>query len=795
MPIITVPPEGPLDAKIVIVGEAPGMYEEQYRRPFVGPSGELLNQMLVHAGIVRQQCYITNVAKRRPPNNDFSVFYETSRRLVPTEELRSYIRTLEDEIARVHPNVVLLLGSEALRAATGLLGITKYRGSVLYLGGQKYIPTYHPADVLRTFSHKFICEFDIRRAAEESTTRTYTPPPESFITRPTKDQVLAAINTARNSKLVAFDIETVDHHVRCLGLAWSPSEAICIPFMCNPYEWNATTTATATTTTSDLSSLYSTDNYSSYFSESDEREILSALYDLFSDPEVKLLAQNAPFDMTILGMEFGFRFANLYMDTMVAHHCCYSELPKGLDFLASIYTRIPYYSDYSSSSDIQTWVYNCRDCIATYQCAQAIHKNLKALHLEEFYFNHIHPTVIAMCRVDSRGVLIDLNERSAQREVALQKKAELHNKLKQITLERLPDFEPSSPKKVAKYLYEVLRIPAKISRDTGAATTQEDSLKELARSKYGAKCKDFIDTLLEYRGYAKLISTYYDVPVYTNGRIYTHFNVAGTDTGRLSSSSPVLLPGSNLQNAPRGEYRKIIIAREDHVLIKADLSQAELRLVIWLAGIDSLIQAYTSDPKYDIYKRVASMIYNVPESAITKEQRQYGKIAALSGNYGVRERTVALKHNIDVDKAAFILQRYHSSIPEISMKFWPGVQAALRSNRTIVSVTGRRRIFLNRMDDSTFRAAYAHSAQCLVGDLINRAATLFELLYPPEECRILLQVHDELVFECKKGYESIYIPRIKNLMEYELHFPSTPVPLKIPAEITVGPNWFDQKKP
>src|SRR4051812_4072876 len=124
-------PEGPLDARIVIIGEAPGVEEERTGRPFIGGSGQILSQVLAKAGIDRSQCYITNIMQIRPPQNDFGYFYEDKKRNNPSRLLVDGITRLEGELSRLRPNVIVPLGTEPLRAVTGLRSIEKWRGSIL----------------------------------------------------------------------------------------------------------------------------------------------------------------------------------------------------------------------------------------------------------------------------------------------------------------------------------------------------------------------------------------------------------------------------------------------------------------------------------------------------------------------------------------------------------------------------------------------------------------------------------------------------------------------------------------
>ena len=145
---------GPLNAKIMFVGEAPGREEEISGVPFVGGAGKILNQFLSQAMITRSECYLTNVMLDRPINNDFGQFYEDKGRKVPSKFLLEGIQRLKGEIEKINPNVVVAVGGEALKALAGLKSVTKYRGSILFstlVPQQKIIPIIHPAATMRNW--------------------------------------------------------------------------------------------------------------------------------------------------------------------------------------------------------------------------------------------------------------------------------------------------------------------------------------------------------------------------------------------------------------------------------------------------------------------------------------------------------------------------------------------------------------------------------------------------------------------------------------------------------------------
>ncbi len=369
---LPVPPSGPAHAKIAIVGEAPGADEVRLGEPFVGSSGKLLNQMLESAGISRRDCYLTNVSKVRPRGNDFkSRFYDKG---VPTQELSRCWYVLMEELHQVSPSITVLLGAEALRAVTGRKGITDWRGSLQWSTIGKTLATLHPAYVLRMYASRRIVEHDLRRALEESRSPRLLLPQHNFLPDPSYLDVCETLNMVLQGKFkVAFDIETLGPRVRCLGFAWNRQEAICIPFTsCRRPPGDSEVASTHVPAPTDTP-------FHSHWTEGEEAVILGLCNDILSNPSIPLIAQNFPFDASYLEREFGIVCRGLQMDTMVAQHCCYSELPKSLNFLCSFYTRVPCYWQYNASSDLETWKYNCYDCAVTFEVAEALEKELAEL--------------------------------------------------------------------------------------------------------------------------------------------------------------------------------------------------------------------------------------------------------------------------------------------------------------------------------------------------------------------------------------------------------------------------------
>lgn len=781
-----VPPSGPLDAKIVFIGEAPGREEESQGRPFVGASGHLLERVLEKIGINRHECYFTNVVKVRPPSNDFSSFYEDGeRRRVPSSLLSSSISSLHTELQKLRPNVLVPLGSEPLRAVLGDRpgGISAWRGSILSSPFGKVCGTFHPSYILRVYGDIPIFEHDLRRVREESLSPSIDVPNVHFSLEPSCRDVLEFLRS--RPRRVSFDIETTyGNFVRCIAFSWDGVHAISIPFLANSSQRGGILHEGV------LNLNPSNNNLSSFWSEEEEYEILREMDLFFRDRAVEKGAQNAPFDMSVLGKEFGFNVYNLSIDTMLAHHTCYCELPKGLDFLTSLYTKIPYYSNYDASVDLQTWTYNCWDAVATFQVWERLEKELADLNLSHYYRDQVHPSMLTFARVQNRGVRIDLTEHERQKIKLDIEIKDLTSKIRAYVGDE--KFNPSSPKQVGQYLYGKLGLKEVLHHKTKNPTVGKDAMDKLARE--NPLQKDLFDLIKEHGSKETKRSNFFSL-TFPEGRVFTSFNNAGTVTGRLASSAIFTHPldSTNLQNIsrPPDETRKCFIPDEGFLLVKADLSQAEWRLVLFFGQIHRMIQKYKEDPNYDVHTWLARLIFLRDE--ILKTERDIAKNGVYGGNYMMHYQTASRTYKMELSMAKRVLDTYRKAVPEIP-QWWEEIRAQLSSSRVLVNPLGFRRMFFGRFDDELLRSALSHLPQSTVGGVINRAGALAEEIFDPLECPLLLQVHDELVWQCREDLLGKYLPMIKRLMEFPLSFKGVPEPLIIPVEISAGKNWMECKK-
>lgn len=751
--LATVPPSGKTDKPLIaLVFEYPTKDDECFRRLLSGSTGQFFQNVLRHVGIDLEQCYLTSLLKHRPHNNDFGTLYHDKKRVNPTAELLTSRSNLNSELSKVQPSIVVAIGGESLRSFKDVVNPLGYRGTVVHASdcNLRVVPTYNPSYILRgNIQDLPILEADLRKALRIAQTETWNYPTTRFITDPSFQECLHYLNQQYDT--IAYDYETVNNLTWLFGFAWSEQNAISIPF---------------------------TRQQTHRWTTEQEIELTLALKRLLENPKITKIVQNGLYDNTISARELGINVQGVEIDTMLAQHTLYPELPKGLDFLSSIYTDHPMYWDNGRNA-----VYNCYDCVVTYSVAKQQKLELQQRNMWEFFQQIPMKLMPALCKVQSRGVLIDQELRLKLRAT---ESAKLE-RLKTVTPTLGYSGNPLSPVKVMEHLYETLKLP-KQYKGHGAnkkLTSDDEALQALAKK--APTARPLVENLLDIRQTNVLISTFIDQEL-LNGRAVTSYNPAGTVTGRLTSSATIDGLGGNLQNIPRGDFRRIFTADPGCVLIKSDLSQAEYRVLIWKARVHRVIHRWTTDPSFNIHRWNASEnIYRIPLGEVTEQQYSYAKNGVYGANYNVGPLKVSRLYNIPLREAKFILSRYHEAVPEIQGVYQREIQKALHSTRCLRNPLGRERYFGGTLNDDTYREAYSWYPQSTVGDLINSA--LVDLV--DAEIDVLLQVHDELVCQCPVGRVAEVTTVIRKSMERAISIPGVDIPLVIPCDIKIGYNWHD----
>ncbi len=322
---------GPIPSRIMICGEAWGADEERAGIPFVGASGQELNRMLHESGILRSECYVSNVVNARPPNNDIGAWValkkkDITQQHVPLRDkfvlpiVKQGYEMLLAEISVVQPNCIIAFGNLAMWALTGNWGVTKWRGSTLLHkeSGAKVLVTIHPAAVLREWSWRAVVVNDLRRAARQLQNRDMPSVAWKLQVAPSFPQVkeillfLLATLDAGVSLWIDLDLETRVGHIACCGISWSSEDALCIPFITRT-------------------------NKEGYWSLEEETWIVWMLRKILVHKNVKVRAQNGLYDAQYVFRHWGFVFRHV-QDTMISQHAIFSDMPKSLAFQASMYS-------------------------------------------------------------------------------------------------------------------------------------------------------------------------------------------------------------------------------------------------------------------------------------------------------------------------------------------------------------------------------------------------------------------------------------------------------------------------
>ena len=746
---ILVPPTGPLDCEIAFVGEAPGTEEAKAREPFVGRSGNLLNSLLQIAGITRSQCYFTNVVKEQPPKtstktNDISVFVDLSKKNpMETDAYKKYVEELKEELSECKANIFVALGNVPLYALTGIHPpkITSRRGSVYestLVPGKKVLACIHPAACIHgggkggNYIYQHYIVFDLRKAVEQSKFPEYKPPQRTLITDPSFAEVMNFLKKSKESGHAGFDIEVDMTTLEISHISFAPTWdlAISIPFFQKGRE---------------------------YFPDYQEAEIWHEIAGILSDPEVIKYGQNLVFDKQFIFRRYGIITRNLE-DTMVAQGVLYPDLPKGLDFICSIYTDEPYYKDdgkfhtkRSLPPAIVFQEYNAKDSAVCVEAFPKIIKQLDKMGNLETYERQRNLIEI-LVYMSERGIRMDVEGLRKASVTALDRENVLKEQLNDLCGY---EINPNSVKQLKEYFYGKKGIKPYIKRGTKSVTTDETALKRIARKGY-----EEARIILEIRGLVKLRGTYYDVKLDPDGRIRSAYNPVGAaDTGRLNSRISIWGTGTNLQNDPP-EFRRFLTADKGYLAYNIDLSQAENRIVAYIAPEPSLIEVF--EEGLDPHRRTAGMIFNLPEEEVSDEphsapdigtgrlsQRYWGKTANHAFDYDFGYKGFALKYDISEQEGRRIRTAFHKAYPGISGNYWNWIRTKLSKDRTLVNLFGRNRRFMDRWGDGLFKEAYAFIPQSTVADKINEQG-LIHVYYDQstyKHVELLNQVHDSIEFQ------------------------------------------------
>jgi DNA polymerase I len=527
--------------------------------------------------------------------------------------------------------------------------------------------------------------------------------------------------------------------------------------------------------------------------------VIERLAPLLADPTVAKLGHNLKYDMIVLA-NAGAPLAGIGQDTMIAAYLL-GESQIGLKALAfsELGVEMTPITELIGTGRKQITMdqvavdtassYACADVDMTLRLAAVLEPKLREAGLSDLYERIELPLVPVLVAMERRGVALDTD---VLREMSLT----LADDLKRFEREMYDlvghEFNINSPRQLGQVLFDELNLPKTRKTATGYSTDAQ-ALESLRGT------HPVVDKLFEYRQVSKLKSTYVDaLPGMINpdtGRVHTNYNQTRAATGRLSSEDP------NLQNIPirtelgRG-VRRAFVARdggEPRLFLAADYSQVELRILAHLSKEPFLIDAFLKD--LDVHRATAGRLYGIAPEQVTGEQRAYAKMVNFATIYGLSAAGLAMRSEMSRQEAAAFINGYFAQLPRVK-EYLDGTIAFVRSHGYAETLLGRRRYFSDinsanfNLRQAAERQAINHPVQGTNADIIKLAMIelLRELDLRRMRSRMILQVHDELIFECPPDELDAVREMAERIMPAAM---TLDVPLKV--EVKTGRNWGEME--
>ncbi len=529
------------------------------------------------------------------------------------------------------------------------------------------------------------------------------------------------------------------------------------------------------------------------------QELIEALRPFFESENIEKIGQNLKYDIKVLH-KYGLKVKGKFFDTMLAHYLINPDMRHNMDVLAETYLNYTPVSitqligkkgkNQLSMRDVpldKQTEYAVEDADITLQLAAHFRPELKAANTEALFNDIEIPLLHVLADMELEGINLD--------EAFLKSLSEDLNKdiatLEQKIYEAAETtFNIGSPKQLGEILFDKMKLVDKPKKTkTGQYSTAEDVLS------YLAKDHEIIQNVLDYRGLSKLKSTYVDaLPLQveaSTGRVHTDYMQTVAATGRLSSNNP------NLQNIPirteRGrQVRKAFVPKnEDYTLLAADYSQIELRIIAALSEETTMIEAFKNGE--DIHASTAAKVFDVPISEVTREQRSNAKTVNFGIIYGVSAFGLSNQTDLSRSEAKELIETYYATYPKLRNYMGEQVDFA-RDNGYVQTVLGRRR-YLKAINGSNAIVRGAAERNAVNAPIQGSAADIIKLAMinihrklgeSNFKSKMLLQVHDELVFDAYKPE----LEALKNMVKSEMENAYTlSVPLDV--EIGLGSDWLE----
>ena len=529
------------------------------------------------------------------------------------------------------------------------------------------------------------------------------------------------------------------------------------------------------------------------------QRIIDDFRPFFENPQIEKIGHNLKFDLKVL-LKYKLKVVGPLFDTMIAHYLINPDMRHNMDVLAETYLNYSPQSiteligkkgkDQGNMRDVsldQQTQYAVEDTDITLQLKHHFEKELAEAQTTELFKTVELPLVEVLTDMEAEGINLNVDFLN---DLSKTLTADIAVLEKDIYTEVGETFNLASPKQLGVILFEKLKLVDKPKKTkTGQYSTAEDILS------YLAKDHPIIAKILEWRSLQKLENTYVsalpnDLNPQTQ-RIHTVYNQAVAATGRLSSNNP------NLQNipirTPRGQaVRKAFIPRDDqHILMAADYSQIELRIIAALSKDPAMVKAFQNNE--DIHAATAARVFDVPLEEVTREQRSNAKTVNFGIVYGVSAFGLSQQTNLNRTESKELIDTYYASYPQLKQYIADQVNFA-RENGYVATVLGRRRYLKDiNSQNAVVRSAAERNAvnapiQGSAADIIKLAMIQIHRKIKEEnwQSKMLLQVHDELVFDVLKSEKEAFEKMVKTEMEKAFD-----IGLPLLVDVGFGQNWLE----
>lgn len=529
------------------------------------------------------------------------------------------------------------------------------------------------------------------------------------------------------------------------------------------------------------------------------QHIVDSFKEFFENETSEKIGHNLKYDIQVL-KNYGIEVKGPLFDTMIAHYLIQPEAKQSMDFLSEFYLKYKPISietllgkkgkNQGNMRDLEAkevYEYACEDADITLQLKHIFEPEIQKEHLKDLFYNMEMPLMLVLCKMEREGIAIDVPH---LKNLSLRLEEESKQLEKDIKAMAGTDFNVDSPKQLGEVLFEYMKVSSKAKKTkTGQYQTSEDVLEQYKND------HPIISLILEYRQAKKLKSTYVD-PLPTmilsvDGRIHSNFRQTIAATGRLSSDKP------NLQNIPirseKGkEIRKAFIARnDDYLLMSADYSQIELRIIAALSNDPSMIKAFKEGK--DIHAATAANVFKVPIEEVTKDQRSAAKAVNFGIIYGQSAFGLAQNLNISRTEAKNIIDSYFAQFGTIKT-YMDWVVNEAREHGFVETIMKRRRYLPDINSANAVVRGFAERnainapIQGSAADIIKLAMIEVERAMTEQKVKskLLLQVHDELVFDVHKDEQELMKSLVKKAMENAIHLE---VPMEV--EMELAKNWLE----